>query len=81
MDEVIFCSRGQEFGTLEFIFDDEEMVYAISTLTINLKKWTSIPIYRRMMTIRVGAIPPSVKPEWILAAVFNDIEDEYNVHH
>lgn len=31
------------------------------------------------MNIRLGAVLPSVKPKWVLAAVLNDMEEDFNL--
>lgn len=73
--------RDNEFSTLEFIFNDEETVIAVSTSTIESEQWTFFPIHRgkRSMNISLGAITPPVKPEWILTAVFNEIDEDFNM--
>lgn len=44
------------------------------------KKWLFFPIYMGMGTIhiRVGAVPLTVKIDWVLAVVLKEI-DEYNL--
>lgn len=80
MDEVEFLLRGQEFGSAEFFSFEEEMVYAASIINVDTKKWTFFLTYmgRRTAQIRVGAVPPLVKPEWVLV-VLSRTEMEYNI--
>lgn len=52
MYELEFVSRGQEFGTVEFIYFKEEMVYITSIMNVEMEKWTfsvSMLIGRRYM--------------------------------
>lgn len=63
MDEVKFCSTGKAFGTLKYVFKNEEVACVIATATIESDKWLFFPIYmeRRTICIRVGVVPSLVK--------------------
>lgn len=37
-EEMQFCSRGKEFGTVKYTFNDEETEYVIATAAIHLEE-------------------------------------------
>lgn len=59
------------------VFETAEKVRKVTTETIEDKKWLLFPNYLRSVvrTYRDGAIPPTIKPEWVLAAALKNIED------
>lgn len=53
------------------------MAYVVATATIKCKKRLFFPICMgmRAIHIKMGAVLPSVKVDWMLAAVFGDIKE------
>lgn len=49
--------------------------------SLKAEKWWLFPMYmgRRLARIRIGAIPPDVKPGWIVAAIMKEINLDYEV--
>lgn len=58
-EEIEFCWRGKQFGTLEYVFNVEETAYAIASAAIHSEKWIFHHIHTGRMNInlRIGAAP------------------------
>lgn len=78
MGEVEFCTIGQQFSTLEFLYCDDETAYVVSTNMVESETLISNPIYmkRRTVEIRVGAVSSEIKPEWLVASTLAKEEEK-----
>lgn len=76
-DEVELCSRGYPFGMLEYLLKSGEEASAAAPNIMENEKWLFFLIYmgKRTFNIKVGAIPPVVKVDKILAAIFKEAND------
>lgn len=56
------------FGTLEFRVVDANTAYAASMAPVVTKKWAFYPIYiyKSIVDIKIGGVPPEIKSEWII---------------
>lgn len=81
MKDVTYYERGLQFGAIEFRFVDTETAYSGSLNTIETEGWMLFPVYMEKWLVnqKNGGVPPEIRPEWLVAAALDDVEDTYNV--
>lgn len=68
-------SDGQQYGTVEVEFRTKEDAKELATETREKEKWLLSPSYlgRVVKKIRIGAIPPAVRANWLMVAALKEI--------
>lgn len=78
---LVFYTRARRYGTIEVIFESEEMARKYSNQTRKTEKWLMFPIYmgRRFARVSIGVIILEVKPEGVVAALLKGVQMESEV--
>lgn len=79
--KITFVTRAKRYGTVEAVFEYENMAKKMAMEDFKSEKWWLFPMYmgRRLVRIRVGAIPSYVKPEWIVTTIVMEIKLDYEI--
>lgn len=75
--EVEFCSAGRNYGNVGFIFNTAGVAERIAGSTLESEGWLFFPsnLGRGVKLLRLGAIIPKIKVEWVLAAVLESVNN------
>lgn len=80
-DIITFYTRGRKYGTVAVIFDSEEELKKHATEALYPEEWVFVLTYlgKRIATVRIGRIPPEIKLEWLVVAVFNEGDEVISI--
>lgn len=79
-NKIVYIGRKEKFGTIEVVFYRKETAFeSVGNRTVSEKRLL-FPSYmgRVVESVRIAAIPPTIPPSRVLAAVLKNIK-EYKV--
>ncbi|CAI9737598.1 ---NA--- [Octopus vulgaris] len=79
-EEIIFLTKGNDYGTVAVTFEPEEEAARNVKQVIEGDKRTLLPCTpgKRLVKIRVRRILPMIEPEWVLVAILGSRLQEEN---